>query len=41
MVSQYLFDTDPNYEDGLNDTFEAGGAERPAYAAWKALPSVQ
>jgi hypothetical protein len=41
MVSQYLFYTDPNYDDGLNDTVEAGGAKRPAYAAWKALPSVQ
>jgi hypothetical protein len=41
MVSQYLFYTDPNYDDGLNDTFETGGAKRPAYATWRSLPSVQ
>jgi hypothetical protein len=33
--------TDPNYDDGLNETFEAGGGKRPAYTTWKSLPSVQ
>jgi hypothetical protein len=41
MVSQYLFYTDPNYDSGLNDTYETGGAKRPAYFTWRALPSVQ
>jgi hypothetical protein len=41
MVTQYLFYTDPNYDDGLNETFETGGGQRPAYATWKGLPSVQ
>jgi hypothetical protein len=39
MLGQYLFYTDPNFDCGLCDTVEAGGAQRPAYAAWKALPS--
>jgi hypothetical protein len=41
MLSQYLFYTDPNYDDGLNETYESGGGKRPAYTTWKSLPSVQ
>ena len=41
MTAQYLFHTDPNYDSGLCETPEAGGATRPAYATWKALPSWQ
>ena len=41
MVSQYLFYTDPNYDSGLNDAYESGGAKRPAYFTWRGLPSVQ
>jgi hypothetical protein len=39
MTSQYLFHTDINYDSGLCDTPEAGGATRPAYSTWKSLPS--
>jgi hypothetical protein len=39
MVSQYLWYTDPNYDSGLCDTSESGGAKRPAYSTWRALPS--
>ena len=39
MVSQYLWYTDPNYDSGLCDTSESGGAQRPAYATWRSLPS--
>ena len=41
MIGYYLWYTDPNYDDGLCETFESGGATRPAYATWKALPSFQ
>jgi hypothetical protein len=41
MLAQYLWYTDPNYDDGLCETFETGGATRPAYATWKAMPSFQ
>jgi hypothetical protein len=37
LVTQYLFRTDPRYDSGLCDV---GGARRPAYEAWRALPSV-
>jgi hypothetical protein len=37
MISQYLFFTDPNFDDGLCD---ADGTKRPAYATWSALPVV-
>jgi hypothetical protein len=40
MVTQYLFYTDPNYDSGLCEATDAGGGPRPAYAAWKALPSL-
>jgi hypothetical protein len=40
LVTQYLFHTDPHYDSGLCDTVEAGGARRPAYDAWRALPSI-
>ena len=39
MLSQYLWYTDPNYDSGLCDTSESGGAKRPAYATWRSLPS--
>jgi hypothetical protein len=41
MLAQYLWYTDPNYDDGLCETFESGGATRPAYKTWKAMPSFQ
>ena len=34
-----LFYTDPNYDCGLADTAESGGATRAAYETWRALPS--
>ena len=40
LVTQYLFHTDPNYDSGLCETAESGGARRPAFEAWRALPSV-
>jgi hypothetical protein len=40
LVTQYLFHTDPRYDSGLCETAESGGARRPAFAAWRALPSV-
>ena len=40
LVTQYLFYSDPHYDSGLCDTPEAGGAVRPAFEAWQALPSV-
>ena len=39
LVTQYLFHTDPRYDSGLCETAEQGGARRPAFAAWRALPS--
>jgi hypothetical protein len=39
MVCQYLLHTDPNFDSGLCETPETGGAVRSAYATWKALPS--
>jgi hypothetical protein len=39
MLSQYLFHTDPNFDSGLCETAEAGGATRAAYGTWKSLPS--
>ena len=40
LVTQYLFHTDPRYDSGLCETAESGGARRPAFAAWRELPSV-
>ena len=40
LVTQYLFHTDPRYDSGLCETAERGGARRPAFDAWRALPSV-
>jgi hypothetical protein len=40
LVTQYLFHTDPRYDSGLCETAESGGARRPAFEAWRALPSV-
>jgi hypothetical protein len=40
LVTQYLFHTDPRYDSGLCETAEVGGARRPAFEAWRALPSA-
>ena len=40
LVTQYLFHTDPRYDSGLCETAERGGARRPAFEAWRALPSA-
>jgi hypothetical protein len=40
LFTQYLFHTDPKYDSGLCETAESGGARRPAFDAWRALPSV-
>jgi hypothetical protein len=39
MICNYLWYTDPNFDSGLCDTPDAGGATRPAYDAWGALPA--
>ena len=39
MMCAYLFYTDPNYDSGLCDTLESGGATRPAFTTWGALSS--
>jgi hypothetical protein len=39
VTSQYLWYTDPNFDSGLCETLEAGGARRAAYSTWGALPS--
>ena len=39
LFTQYLFHTDPRYDSGLCETAESGGARRPAFEAWRALPS--
>jgi hypothetical protein len=40
LVTQYLFHTDPRFDSGLCETAESGGALRPAFEAWRALPSL-
>jgi hypothetical protein len=40
LVTQYLFHTDPRYDSGLCETAESGGARRPAFEAWRSLPSL-
>ena len=40
LVTQYLFHTDPRYDSGLCEAAEYGGARRPAFEAWRALPSA-
>jgi hypothetical protein len=40
LVTQYLFHTDPRYDSGLCETAESGGARRPAFEAWRSLPSI-
>jgi hypothetical protein len=37
LVTQYLLHTDPRYDSGL---CESGGAPRPAFEAWRALPAA-
>jgi hypothetical protein len=40
VTSNYLWYTDPNFDSGLCETLvPGGGATRPAYATWGALPS--
>jgi hypothetical protein len=39
MLSQYELHTDPNYDCGLCEHPDFGGATRPAFATWKSLPS--
>jgi hypothetical protein len=38
MLTQYLTYSDANFDSGLLDTLGSGGAERPALAAWSAVP---
>ena len=40
VTSNYLWYTDPNFDSGLCETLvPGGGATRPAYSTWGALPS--
>jgi hypothetical protein len=39
VASNYLWYTDPNFDSGLADAAEAGGATRAAYTTWGGLPS--
>jgi hypothetical protein len=39
VASNYLWYTDPNFDSGLCDTFDSGGATRPSYTTWAGLPS--
>jgi hypothetical protein len=39
VASNYLWYTDPNFDSGLAETLAAGGATRPSYTTWGALPS--
>lgn len=39
MTSNYLFYSDVNFDSGLCEPAENGGAKRPAYTTWKSLPS--
>jgi hypothetical protein len=41
MTSQYLLYSDASFDSGLCDPFDAGGATRPSYQAWKGLPSFR
>ena len=41
VVSNYLLYTDPNYDSGLCDELEIGGATRPAFAAWGSMPALK
>lgn len=41
ITSSYLWYTDPNFDSGLCETFENGGAKRPAYSTWRGLPSFR
>jgi hypothetical protein len=38
MLTQYLTFSDTNFDSGLLDAASRGGAERPALAAWSAMP---
>ena len=39
VTSNYLWYADPNFDSGLCDALANGGATRPAYTTWGALPS--
>jgi hypothetical protein len=39
MVAQYLTYTSPVFDSGICEQYSLGGAHRPAYHAWKSLPS--
>jgi len=39
VTSNYLWYTDPNFDSGLADANENGGATRAAYTTWGGLPS--
>lgn len=39
MTAQYLLYTAATFDSGLCEEYEAGGATRPSYETWKALPS--
>jgi hypothetical protein len=39
MISQYLFYSATYFDSGLCEDYDAGGATRPSYDTWKALPS--
>jgi hypothetical protein len=41
MTAQYLLYSDVAFDSGLCEPYEAGGAVRPAYRTWKALPSFR
>ena len=38
MFTQYTTYADPNFDDGFFEPFALGGAPRPAFAAWCAVP---
>ena len=39
MTAQYLLYSDVTFDSGLCEPYDAGGAVRPSYRTWKALPS--
>jgi hypothetical protein len=41
MIAQYLLYSDVTFDSGLCEPYDAGGAVRPSYRTWKALPSFR
>jgi hypothetical protein len=41
MTAQYLLYSDVNFDSGLCEPYDAGGAVRPSYRTWKGLPSFR